>query len=114
MKPTYEERVRKIVCSASEKKLKRACRRMVKDWKHFKAYLRNREYPMTNNPAEETLRNLVITRKLCFGSRSEYGRSWRSAMQSCVETLRREGRSILDFLTEALKSSRYGTPYPAI
>lgn len=109
-----EEKIQDILDSDPEKELRRACSRMLKDWEHFKVYLRNKDYPMTNNPAEEALRNLVITRKLCFGSRSNYGRKWRESMQSLVETLRRQGQSIWDFLTATLKSFRFGTPYPEI
>ncbi len=91
--------------------LRRFCKKLLRDWKHFKVYLKTCG-PMTNNPAEEALRNLVIVRKLCFGSRSEYGRRWRETVQSCVETLRRQKRSVLDFLTETIRASREGTPYP--
>ena len=109
-----EEKIEEILSSEPGEKLRRACERMLKDWEHFKVYLRSKDYPMTNNPAEEALRNLVITRKLCFGSRSSYGRQWRASIQSCIETLRRQGRSIWDFLTSALKSARLGLPCPAI
>ena len=109
-----KQEVCKILYSNPGKKLERACKRLLKDWKHFIVYLRDKEYPMTNNAAEEALRNLVITRKLCFGSRSEYGRKWRRSMQSCIETLRREGRSIWDFLTDTIKAFRLGNPYPII
>lgn len=95
-------------------KVKRSCKRMLKDLDHFKVYLRSRDAPMTNNPAEESLRSLVIARKLCFGSRSDYGRIWRASTQSCVESLRRNGSSVLDFLTKVLRASRLGTPYPSI
>jgi len=91
--------------------LKRFCKKLLCDWKHFMVYL-STSGPMTNNPAEEALRNLVIVRKLCFGSRSEYGRRWRETVQSCVETLRRQGKSVLDFLAETIRASREGTPYP--
>jgi len=110
MKETIEE----ILSTQPIEKLRRACKRMLKDWDHFTVYLRNREYPMTNNPAEEALRNIVIARKLCFGSRSGYGRSWRAAIQTCIETLRRQGRSVLDFLTDAICSARMGIPSPNI
>ena len=91
--------------------LRRFCKKLLRDWKHFMVYL-STDGPMTNNPAEEALRNLVIVRKLCFGSRSEYGRRWREVVQSCVETMRRQGRSVLDFLAETIRASRTGTPYP--
>ena len=109
-----EEKIEKILSDDSGKKLKRTCKRMLKDWKHFKVYLRSKDYPMTNNPAEEALRNLVITRKLCFGSRSNYGKQWRAFIQSCIETLRRQGCSIWDFLTATLRSTRQGIPCPTI
>lgn len=92
--------------------LNRFCKRLLRDWKHFMVYLSSGG-PMTNNLAEEALRNFVIVRKLCFGSRSEYGRRWREGVQSCVETLRRQGLSVLDFLAETIQASRAGTPYPS-
>lgn len=109
-----EAKIEEILSSKPGDKLRRSCERMLKDWVHFKVYLRNKAYPMTNNPAEEALRNLVITRKLCFGSRSEYGKQWRASIQSCIETLRRQGQSVWDFLTETLRSARNGSPCPAV
>jgi transposase len=96
------------------KKIQKAFQKIQKGWKHFKVYLRRPDYPMTNNLAEEALRSLVIARKLCFGSRSEYGRSWRERIQSCIETLHRRGHSVLDFLAEAIRASRNGTTCPDI
>jgi len=109
-----KDKVEEVLSSDPGEKLRRACERMLKEWEHFKVYLRNKDYPMTNNPAEEALRNLVITRKLCFGSRSGYGKQWRESIQSCIETLRRQGHSIWEFLTETLRSARQGTPSPNI
>ena len=103
-----------ILDSEPTAKVKRFCRRMLKDWERFKAYLRSRDAPMTNNPAEESLRNLVIARKLCFGSRSVYGRDWRASMHSCIESLRRSGSSMLDFLTEVIRSARLGEVCPDV
>lgn len=109
-----EELVKETLEGEVSKKVGRAFRKMQKGWKNFKAYLRRPDYPMTNNPAEEALRSLVIARKLCFGSRSEYGRAWRAEIQSCVETLRREGYSILDFVANAIRAQRYGSTSPDI
>jgi len=98
----------------STPKVKRFCKRVLKDKSKFMTYLRSRDGPMTNNPAEESLRNLVIARKLCFGSRSSDGLRWRASIQSCTETLNRASASVWDFLTQALKSSRFDSPYPDI
>ena len=76
--------------------------------------MRRADFPMTNNPAEEALRSFVIARKLCFGSRSDYGLAWRAEIQSCVETLHRHGRSILDFISNAIQIHRDGNSNPDI
>lgn len=106
--------VKELLASNPGEKVARFFRKLQKGWQNFKTYLRNSDYPMTNNPAEEALRSLVIARKLCFGSRSEYGKNWRAAIQSCVETLRRNGLSILDFVTDAIRAYRSDSPCPNI
>lgn len=109
-----EDQIEQILEGSPTKKVRRALRKLQKGWKHFKAYLRRPDYPMTNNPAEEALRSLVIARKLCFGSRSDYGRAWREEIQSCIESLRRQDRSILDFAADAIRAHRYGHLAPDI
>lgn len=109
-----ERYVEELLAGNPSKKVARFFRKIQKGWKHFKTYLRSPNHPLTNNPAEEALRSLVIARKLCFGSRSEYGKNWRAAIQSCVETLRRNGLSILDFVADAIRADRSGSPYPNI
>lgn len=101
-----------LLASNPGEKVARFFRKIQKGWKYFKSYLRSPDYPMTNNPAEEALRSLVIARKLCFGSRSEYGKEWRAAIQSCVETLRRNGLSVLDFVADAIRAYRQGSAAP--
>jgi hypothetical protein len=109
-----EENIEDLLESNPGEKVARFFRKMQKGGKYFKVYLRSPDYPMTNNPAEEALRSLVIARKLCFGSRSEYGKKWRAAIQSCVETLHRNGLSILNFVTDAIRAHRYNAPCPDI
>lgn len=109
-----EEEIEELLTSSPSKKVARFFRKMQNGWKYFKTYLRSPDYPMTNNPAEEALRSLVIARKLCFGSRSEYGKNWRATIQSCVETLRRNGLSLLDFVADAIRAYRCGSPIPNI
>jgi len=102
-----------LLYSSASCTLRRFCKRALADWKHFMVYLAQNG-PMTNNLAEEGLRHLVIARKLCFGSRSGYGLRWREAVQSCVETLKRQGKSMMDFFAETIRAFRIGTPHPRI
>ena len=109
MQETFEQLQDTTECEA----LRRFCKRCLADWKHFRTYLAQ-DGPMTNNLAEEGLRNLVIARKLCFGSRSVYGLKWREALHSCAETLKRQGRSVMAFFAETIRAHRMGDPCPAI
>ncbi len=54
-------------------------------------FLRRRGVPPTNNHAEQSLRHLVIFRKICFGTRSESGLKSHSIFPSLVQTARRQG-----------------------
>jgi hypothetical protein len=54
-------------------------------------FLRRRDVPPTNNHAEQSLRHLVIFRKICFGTRSDSGLKTHSILPSLVQTARRQG-----------------------
>ena len=51
----------------------------------------------TNNQAEQSLRNMVIFRKICFGTRSAEGSHFHSILPSLLLTARRQGKHSLDF-----------------
>ncbi|WP_044882659.1 transposase [Neochlamydia sp. EPS4] len=80
-----------------------------KQIKYFRAYLKDPEIPMTNNAAEESLRNLVIARKLCLGRHAVHGKRWREVLNNWIETLYRQGKFILDFLADAICSAYQAT-----
>lgn len=47
--------------------------------------------PRTNNHAEQSLRKMVIFRKICFGTRSDNGLKTHSIIPTLVQTARRQG-----------------------
>jgi transposase len=61
-------------------------------------FLRRPGVPPTNNHAEQSLRYLVIFRKICFGTRSESGLKTHSILPSLVQTARRQGGDPIEFL----------------
>ena len=61
-------------------------------------FLRHPGVPPTNNHAEQSLRHLVIFRKICFGTRSETGLKTHSILPSLVQTARRQGIRPREFL----------------
>lgn len=60
-------------------------------------FLRHPGVPPTNNHAEQSLRHMVIFRKLSFGTRSETGIKTHSILPSLVQTARRQGVSPIKF-----------------
>jgi hypothetical protein len=62
------------------------------------AFLRHPGVPPTNNLAEQSLRQLVIFRKLSFGTRSESGLRTHSILPTLVQTARRQGVRPREFL----------------
>jgi len=58
--------------------------------------------PPTNNHAEQSLRKMVIFRKVCFGTRSEKGLKTHSIIPSLVQTAKRQGVHPLTFLKTLL------------
>jgi transposase len=65
-------------------------------------FLRRLGVPPTNNHAEQSLRHLVIFRKICFGSRSDSGLKTHSILPSLVQTARRQGVPPRKFLQTLL------------
>jgi len=58
----------------------------------------------TNNHAEQTLRRMVIFRKISFGTRSESGLKTHSVLPSLVLTAKRQGVDPKNFLKILLTS----------
>jgi transposase len=65
-------------------------------------FLRRPGVPPTNNCAEQSLRHLVIFRKICFGTRSDSGLKTHSILPSLVQTARRQGVHPRKFLQTLL------------
>jgi hypothetical protein len=72
--------------------------------KNLFTFLRIPGVPPTNNHAEQSLRKLVIFRKVCFGTRSEKGLKTHSIIPSLVQTAKRQGVHPLTFLKTLLTS----------
>jgi transposase len=68
----------------------------------------------TNNHAEQALRAFVLWRKRCFGTQSERGNLFATRVMTVVETLRKQDKNVLDFLTACCVAQRTGEAAPAL
>jgi transposase len=73
--------------------------------KNLFTFLRIPDVSPTNNQAEQSLRKMVIFRKVCFGTRSPNGLLTHSVLPSLVQTAKRQGVHPLSFLKTLLTAS---------
>lgn len=106
-----EERLVKQLCNICKKSLAFKPAETLRaylsgsDQKHLFTFLRHPGVPPTNNHAEQSIRHLVIFRKICFGTRSESGLRAHSVLPSLVQTARRQGVDPRHFLQTLLTAS---------
>ena len=60
------------------------------------------------------LRPAVLWRKRSFGCHSEEGCRYVERLLTVVQTLRLQGRDVLDYLQAALTAHRHGLPTPKL
>jgi transposase len=68
----------------------------------------------TNNHAERLLRKAVLWRKGSFGCGSAAGCRFVERILTVVQTLRLQGRPVLDYLYQAVVAHRAGLPAPKL
>jgi hypothetical protein len=95
-----------------------AARKIAKDLREYGAALwtfaRVEGVEPTNNAAERAVRKAVLWRKTSFGSASRWGSRFAERMLTVCETLRAQGRSILDFLVGSIESKLLKTQRPSL
>jgi len=85
--------------------------------KHGDAYFRFMTTPgvaPTNNLAEQAVRFVVIDRRITQGTRSERGRQWSERIWTVIATCTQQGRSVFDYLRDAITAHFNGRPIPAL
>ena len=84
-----------------------------KEHERLFTFLRYPGIEPTNNQAEQSLRDIVIFRKICLGTRSKEGSLSHSVLPSLVLTAKRQGKHPLSFL-ETLFTSDTATAQAAL
>jgi len=70
--------------------------------------------PPTNNGGEQSIRQLVIDRRITQGSRSPMGRQWNARIWTVLDTCRKQGRSAWEFLQNAMSAYYFQSPTPSL
>jgi transposase len=70
--------------------------------------------PPTNNLAEQSIRRVVINRKVTQGTRSDWGNRWWERIWSVMATCEQQGKNIMVFLKSAIDSLFHGLDPPKL
>lgn len=109
---------RNLRALVSEKQLPRKSQnianRLDKHWSSYLRFLVDPSIAPTNNLAEQTIRTVVIDRKITQGTRSEWGRLWSERIWTVLATCRKQKRSSWQFIQQCILAQRLGAPYPSL
>jgi transposase len=85
--------------------------------RHGESYIRFITTPgvePTNNLAEQAIRFVVIDRRVTQGSRGETGQRWLERIWTVIATCAQQGRSVFEFLRDAIRADLHGEPAPIL
>lgn len=88
----------------------RTCREILKVEEALWTFVFNPGVEPTNNASEQALRGAVIWRRISYGSQSQAGSEFVARMLTVTTTLKRQKRSVFQFLVDAVRAKRNGTP----
>lgn len=84
---------------------------------HFESYFTFITTPNvepTNNLAEQAIRFVAIHRRITQGTRSEAGQHWCERIWTVITTCGQQGRSVFEYLFEAVSAHFDSTPAPSL
>jgi transposase len=96
------------------KRTRGLARNLLKIWPALWTFATVKNVTPTNNHAERGLRSAVIYRKLSLGSQSSDGEARIARLLSAHTTCRLQGRSLFDYLADALSHHARGAPVPLL
>lgn len=76
----------------------RFCERLLNEEEKLWAFIEDQNLDLTNNLSERNLRQAVLWRKVSFGNKSARGEQFVERILSVVETIKVQGRNILNYL----------------
>jgi hypothetical protein len=85
-------------------------------WNDKEGYFRfiDLDIPPTNNLAEQSIRRVVIDRKITQGTRSDWGNRWQERIWSVLSTCAQSGMDVLTFLRNAVDALLHRATAPRL
>jgi transposase len=108
-----EDLLRQGTC-CGESKTEGMCKKILQVAPALWTFVRVEGIDPTNNAAERAIRPAVLYRKGCFGTHSAAGSRFVERILTVTITLRKQGRNVLDFLTQACVAAAQGHRPPSL
>ncbi|CAN5895292.1 hypothetical protein BH23PLA1_BH23PLA1_40180 [soil metagenome] len=89
-------------------------RRFEKHGANYFEFLTTPGVEPTNNLAEQVIRFVVLDRLVTQGTRSASGNRWCERIWTVIATCGQQGRSVFDFLYEAVTASFHQSEAPSL
>lgn len=93
---------------SEQQKTRRTCANILKVERSLWTFLRVAGVEPTNNAAERALRRAVLWRRKSFGTQSESGSRFVGRVLTAVESLRQQGRDVLEYLARVCAGAGQG------
>ncbi len=97
-----------------DEKTSRFCARLLDLWPALWNFTEIAGVDPTNNRAERALRFAVLLRKRSGGTRTDHGDRFIERMLTVRETCRLQGRSMHDYMLDAITAALHGQPTPSL
>jgi len=91
----------------------RFCELMLREEDKLWAFIEDPTLDLTNNLSERNLRPAVLWRKISFGNKSARGEQFVERILSVIETIKIQGRNILDYLLDCFQARGKCLPIPS-
>ena len=90
------------------------CQNLLKLWPALWGFVNHPQVPPTNNDAERSIRSIVLKRKISGPTRSRGGEEFIARGFSVVESCRRQGRDLIDYMHQAVIAWINKAPHPSL
>jgi transposase len=99
---------------STDRKTRALAKDLIRQWPALWTFVYVDGVEPTNNEAERALRPAVLWRKGSFGTGSDAGSAFVARMLTVIETARRRGVHVLDWLEQACRAANAGTAPPPL
>ena len=85
-------------------------------WNEREGYFRfiKEGLPATNNLCEQSIRRVVLNRKVTQGTRSDWGNRWWERIWTVLATCEQQGKGVMEFLKSCVGALLHGGSAPTL